>query len=152
MPICFSTIGARHDENITAHTGTVSNAPADFSPDGTRLLFTSTRIASSRHCAATISRPVATSPIYEVDWDIVAAAYSKRRTISHVYVNEDSRFAARVLEPPRSQPVALDGIPQGLVRGISISRDDAALAFYASDGSVPERAVCRNRSPARRSG
>ena len=27
--------------NITAHTGTVSNAPADFSPDGTRLLFTS---------------------------------------------------------------------------------------------------------------
>ena len=29
-------------------------------------------------------------------------------------------------------------MPHGTVRGISISRDDAAFAFYASDGSVPD--------------
>ena len=54
-----------------------------------------------------------------------------------MYMNEDSRFAARVLDAATLQPVAINGMPQGLVRGISISRDDAALAFYASDGSVP---------------
>ena len=123
--------------NITAHTGTVSNAPEDFSPDGTRLLFTSD---ADREFAALRSYDTATgrtSPFYQVDWDIVAAAYSRGGRYLIVYVNEDSRFAARVLDAATLQPVAINGIPQGLVRGVSISRDDAALAFYASDGSVP---------------
>ncbi len=123
--------------NITAHTGTVSNAPADFSPDGTRLLFTSD---ADREFAALRSYDTATgrtSPFYQVDWDIVAAGYSRGGRYLIVYVNEDSRFAARVLDAATLQPVAINGMPQGLVRGVSISRDDAALAFYASDGSVP---------------
>ena len=124
--------------NITAHTGTVSNAPAAFSPDSTRLLFTSD---ADREFAALRSYDTgtgSTSPFYRDDWDIVAAGYSRGGRYLIVYVNEDSRFAARVLDAATLQPVAIDGMPQGLVRGVSISRDDAALAFYASDGSVPD--------------
>ena len=42
-----------------------------------------------------------------------------------------------MLDAATLAPVALAGMPQGLVRGISIARNDSAYSFYASDGSVP---------------
>jgi dipeptidyl aminopeptidase/acylaminoacyl peptidase len=124
-------------KNVTAHAGSVNNTPADFSPDGTRLIFTSD---ADREFAALRSFDTATgatTPFYQDDWDILSAGYSKAGRYLTVYVNEDSRFAARVLDAGTLQPVAITGMPKGLVRGVSISRDDAALAFYATDGSVP---------------
>ncbi|MBA3342249.1 MAG: S9 family peptidase [Gemmatimonadaceae bacterium] len=123
--------------NITAHTGSVSNAPADFSPDGSKLLFVSD---SGGEFASLRAFDLATggkSTIYEQNWDILGANYSKGGKHLVVYVNDDSRFAARVLDAMTLKPVALTGMPTGLVRGVSISPDDAALAFYASDGSAP---------------
>jgi dipeptidyl aminopeptidase/acylaminoacyl peptidase len=35
-------------------------------------------------------------------------------------------------------PTPLTGMPEGLVRGVSIAPDDSALAFYATSGSTPE--------------
>jgi len=124
--------------NITAHSGTVSNAPADFSPDGTKLLFVSD---SGREFTSLRSYDIASgakAPVYEQDWDVLGAAYSRGGKYLTVYVNEDSRFAARVLDAVTLAPVALTGMPGGLVRGVSIARNDSAFAFYASDGSVPD--------------
>ena len=72
-----------------------------------------------------------------------------------VYVNEDSRYSARLLDATTFKPIALTGMPPGTVRGVSVSADDAALAFYSSDGSVPndlyepESAPRPSDSPAR---
>jgi dipeptidyl aminopeptidase/acylaminoacyl peptidase len=124
-------------KNITTHTGTVNNSPADFSPDGSRLLFVSD---SGREFAALRSYDLptgATSTVYEQDWDVMGAGYSDGGKYLVVYVNEDSRGAARVLDATSLQPVSLPDMPDGLVRGISISPDDSSFAFYASDGSVP---------------
>ena len=129
---------AKSTKNITAHTGAVNNAPADFSPDGTKLLFVSD---SGREFAALRSYDLATgakAPAYEQDWDVLGAEYSKGGKYLTVYVNEDSRFAARLLDAATFEPVALPGMPEGLVRGVAVSRNDSAFAFYASDGSVPD--------------
>jgi dipeptidyl aminopeptidase/acylaminoacyl peptidase len=123
---------------ITAHTGTVSHTPADFFVDGSKLLFASDR---GREFAALFSYDIAsgtTAPVYEQNWDILGAEYSKTGKYLTVYVNEDSRYSGRVLDAATFAPVPLTGMPQGTVRGISVSRDDAAFAFYASDGSVPD--------------
>ncbi len=77
-------------------------------------------------------------PVYEQNWDILGADYSKTGKYLTVYVNEDSRFSGRVLDAATLAPVPLTGMPQGTVRGISVSRDDAAIAYYSSDGSVPD--------------
>jgi len=56
-------------KNITVHTGTVSNTPADFSVDGAKLLFASDR---GREFAALFSYDIAsgaTVPVYEQNWD-----------------------------------------------------------------------------------
>jgi dipeptidyl aminopeptidase/acylaminoacyl peptidase len=123
---------------ITAHTGTVSNTPADFSVDGSKLLFASNR---GREFAALFSYDIAsgaTVPVYEQNWDVLGAEFSKTGKYLTVYVNDDSRYSGRVLDAATFAPVQLAGMPQGSVRGISVSRDDAAFAFYASDGSVPD--------------
>jgi dipeptidyl aminopeptidase/acylaminoacyl peptidase len=124
-------------KNVTAHSGNVANAPADFSPDGSALLFTSD---AGREFASLRRFDIATgttTPVYEVDWDVMGANYSKGGKHLIVYVNEDSRYAGRVLDASTFKPAAMTGMPGGLIRGLSIARDDSALAFYATDGSVP---------------
>jgi Tol biopolymer transport system component len=124
--------------NITQHTGTVNNRPADFSPNGSKLLFISDE---GREFGSLRSYDLATGakmPVYEENWDILGAAYSKLGRYLTVYVNEDSRFTARVLAAATRSAVDLTGMPQGLVRGLRTSRDDSAFAFYATDGSVPD--------------
>ena len=131
-------------KNITEHTGTVNNSPADFSPDGSKLLFVSD---SGREFAALRSYDLATeakATVYEQPWDVLDAEYSKGGKYLTVYVNEDSRYVARVLDPTTFSVVTLRDMPAGVVRGVSISRDDASLAFYATDGSVPDELYVRS--------
>ena len=131
-------------KNITEHTGTVNNSPADFSPDGTKLLFVSD---SGGEFAALRSYDLATgakTTVYEQPWDVLGAEYSKGGKYLTVYVNEDSRYVARVLDPATFTAVSLREMPTGVVRGVSISPNDASLAFYASDGSVPDELYVRS--------
>jgi dipeptidyl aminopeptidase/acylaminoacyl peptidase len=125
-------------KNITAHTGSVNNSPADFSPDGSQLLFVSDggrEFASlRRHDIATAAQ----APVYEPTWDVEGASYSKAGKYLTVYVNEDSRSHALVLDAATLTPTPLTGMPEGVVSGVRISPDDSALAFYATSGSTPE--------------
>lgn len=124
--------------NITKHTGTVNNSPADFTPDSRKLLFVSD---SGREFASLWSYDVTDgkkAPVYEQNWDIAGANYSKSGKYLVVGVNEDSKFASRVLDAKTLQPIPVTGMPTGLVRGVSIAPNDSLLAFYASDGSVPD--------------
>jgi dipeptidyl aminopeptidase/acylaminoacyl peptidase len=124
--------------NITKHTGTMNNAPADFTPDGTKLLFVSD---SGREFASLRSYDLANgskAPVYEQSWDIVGASYSKSGKFLVVGVNDDATFVSRVLDAKTLEPVPLTGLPKGLVRGISFAPNDSLFAFYASDGSVPD--------------
>ncbi|HJR63108.1 MAG TPA: alpha/beta fold hydrolase [Gemmatimonadaceae bacterium] len=125
-------------KNITEHTGVVNNSPETFTPDGTKLLFVSD---SGREFASLRSYDLASgakAPVYEQNWDVIGASYSKGGKYLTVYVNEDSRFMARVLDASTLTPVQMEGMPNGVVRGMSISRNDSAFAFYSTDGSVPD--------------
>ena len=96
---------------------------------------------SGREFAALQSHDIASgrrATILELDWDILGAGYSKGGKYLVVGVNEDARPDARLLDAATLKPVKLAGMPPGLVRGIKISRDEAAIAFYASDGSAPD--------------
>jgi dipeptidyl aminopeptidase/acylaminoacyl peptidase len=125
-------------KKITQHTGTVNNLPADFSPDGSQLLFISD---AGREFASLRSHNLTTgvqTAVYEPDWDVQGATYSKGGKYLTVYVNEDSRAQVRILNASTYAPVSLTGMPQGLVRDVTVAPDDSAFAFYASDGSAPE--------------
>jgi dipeptidyl aminopeptidase/acylaminoacyl peptidase len=129
---------SRTTTHITKHTGDINYSPQDFAPDGSKLLITSD---SGREFAELQAHDIATgkrSTVYELKWDIVGAGYSKGGKYLIVYVNEDSRYDARLFDAATMKPVELSGMPSGLVRGIKLSRDESTIAFYASDGSVPD--------------
>ncbi len=124
--------------NVTPHSGAVNNMPADFSPDGTRLLYTSNE---GREFASLRSIGVAdgsATTVYHENWDVVGASYSKSGKYLNIEVNEDARTAVRVLEAVTFAPAHLAQLPAGSIRAFAISRDDSAFAFYATDGSVPD--------------
>lgn len=124
--------------HITPHTGDINYSPQDFSPDGSRLLITSD---SGREFTALEAHDLATgqrSTLYQLPWDIVGAEYSRGGKYLTIYVNEDSRFDARLFDAATMKPVELPGMPTGVVRGIRLSRDEGTMAFYASDGSAPD--------------
>jgi len=128
---------ANTTRNITAHSGEVNNAPADFSPDASKLLYVSDDGGEFASLRAYDIASGAKSVAYAQSWDVLGADYSKGGRYLTVYVNEDSRSVARLLDAATLKPVVLPGMPTGLVRGVSVSNNDAAFAFYATDGSTP---------------
>jgi dipeptidyl aminopeptidase/acylaminoacyl peptidase len=123
---------------ITQHTGQVNYSPQEFTPDGKGLLITSD---SGREFAALQSHDIVSgrrTTVYALSWDVLDAGYSKSGKYLIVGVNEDSRPDARLLDAATMKPVELPGMPPGLVRGIELSDDESAIAFYASDGSAPD--------------
>ncbi|HEX2444525.1 MAG TPA: S9 family peptidase [Vicinamibacterales bacterium] len=124
-------------KNITEHTGTVNNTPAEFSPDGSKLLFISDEGREFNSLRSYDAASGAKTTVYEQPWDILGAEYSKQGKYLIVYVNEDSRYYARVLDAGTLREVTLPNMPSGVVRGVTMPNDESSIAFYASDGSVP---------------
>ena len=124
--------------NITAHEGSVSNSPTDFTPDGSALLFVSDE---GREFASLRRYDIATgevSTVLESEWDVAGAGYSRSGDYLFVATNEEARFLTRLYDADTMREVRLRGIPDGIVNGLRLSRDDRYLAFYNSDGSTPE--------------
>ncbi len=125
-------------KNLTAHEGKVSNSPADFSPDGTKLLLVSD---AGREFASLRSYDLATGeqkPVFEPAWDVWGAYYSRSGRHLVVWINEDAAGTSRLFDASTLREIALPGLPQGVVRGLTLSRDDRRIALYASDGSTPD--------------
>jgi protease II len=123
--------------HITPHSGAVSYAPADFTPDGARLLFTSD---SGREFASLRSYDIAAgaeTTVYEEPWTVLSARYSKSGQYLVVAVNEDSRITVRLLDARSFRSRSLGAMPDGLRQGLRLSSDDGTIALYATDGSVP---------------
>ncbi len=124
--------------NITEHTGSVANAPADFTPDGSALLYVSDQ---NQEFAALYRYVIATgekTPILAPNWDIAGASYTKSGDYLRVSVNEEARILTQVYHAESLEPVELRGLPDGLVRAMQFSPDDSYIAFYATNGSTPD--------------
>jgi dipeptidyl aminopeptidase/acylaminoacyl peptidase len=129
---------SRTTTHITKHTGNINYSPEVFAPDNSKLLMTSD---SGGEFATLQSHDIATdkrSTLFALPWDILGAGYSKAGKYLVVYVNQDGRPDARLFEAATMKPVQLTGMPSGVIRGTRLSRDESAIAFYASDGSVPD--------------
>ncbi|MGH7460979.1 MAG: prolyl oligopeptidase family serine peptidase, partial [Longimicrobiales bacterium] len=123
---------------LTKHEGNVSYSPATFTPDGSALLITADE---GREFAALWRLDLATgnkSTLLTPDWDVLGANYSRSGKYLSVTINEEAKVLNRVYDAATLAPVSMPDMPPGLVRGLTISRDDNQFAFYNTDGSVPD--------------
>jgi len=124
--------------NVTAHKGMVNNRPADFSPDSARLLYTSDDGGEFKSLRALNLADGASSVVYQEQWDVAGAGYSKSGKYLIVSVDDDSRSVYRALDAATLKPAAITLLPAGSIHALTIARDDSAVAFYATDGSAPD--------------
>jgi len=124
--------------NVTPHKGAVNNTPADFSPDGSRLLYTSDDGGEFASLRALTLADGASTVVYQEPWDVAAASYSKSGKYLVLAVDDDSRPVYRVLDASTLKPAAITLLPPWSIHALTIARDDSAVAFYATDGSVPD--------------
>ena len=124
--------------HLTPHEGSIKYAPEDFTPDGSALLLTADEgrefAALWRHVLADGARTIVLAP----DWDVVGASYSRSGRYLVVTTNEEARLAGRMYDAATMAEVRLPGLPPGLVRGLTLSRDDSRYRFYNTDGSTPD--------------
>ena len=124
--------------HLTPHEGAIAFTPQDFTPDGTALLFTSDEgrefAALWRYDIASGAKTALLSPA----WDVVGAGYSRSGRYLTVWINEEARIVSRVYDAATMAEVPMSGLPTGLVRGLTFSRDDSVVAFYNTDGSTPD--------------
>jgi dipeptidyl aminopeptidase/acylaminoacyl peptidase len=123
---------------LTKHEGEISYSPATFTPDGTALLLTADE---GREFAALWRLDLATgtkTAILTPDWDVLGADYTRSGKYLVVAINEEARVLNRVYDATTMAEVPMPGMPAGLVRGLTISRDDSRYRFYNTDGSTPD--------------
>ncbi len=124
--------------HLTPHEGAAQYFTAQFSPDGAKLLFVTDEggefLHLVEHDLATGERTVVEQP----DWDVSFAYFSKQGRYLVVGINNDARTELRIHDTATGEPLTLAGAPaDSIIDGVSISRDETRLAYYASSSRVP---------------
>jgi dipeptidyl aminopeptidase/acylaminoacyl peptidase len=125
---------ARH---ITPHTGEATYYPATFDPASTYFYYLTndgsefTRVRRYSLAAGTHE------DVEKADWDIASFEFSERGTYRLTRVNEDGRYALRIVETASGKPVALPKLPDGSVTGGSFSRSEKRLSFTLNGDRSP---------------
>ena len=124
-------------ELLTAHEGDVLHRALGFSPDGTSLLMTSDE---GREFSALFSLDLESrerTPLVETDWDVSFAGYSHNGTYLGVGINNDARTEIRLYEAATMERLELPEVPNAGISGLSLSRDETMMAFYATSSKQP---------------
>jgi len=127
----------RQLRDLTTHHGEVVNAPADFSPDGKSLYFTTDEGGEFAHL---VRYELATGKRVEVlhpDWDVTDASFSRDGRFLVVSINRDAATEVRLFEEPGMRPVELPALPDADITGLRFSRDGKHLAFFAESSRSP---------------
>jgi dipeptidyl aminopeptidase/acylaminoacyl peptidase len=124
-------------KNITAHTGSVANAPVAFTADHGSLLFVTD---AGREFAYLARYDLATgqkSDVLKPDWDVAGAGLSKTGRYLSVSINNDGRTELKLFEAATMRPVELPPMSDANMTGLLFSRDERRIAFYVNDSRTP---------------
>ena len=123
--------------HVTPHEGDVSSSPSDFSPDGSHLLYTTNEHGEFQQLWQFDLQSRERSPVVEADWDVWYGSYSESGQLMVVGINNDARTELRIYDRETMEPLTLPEVPNADVTGVTFSRDESLMAFYASSSQNP---------------
>ncbi|MBB5014172.1 S9 family peptidase [Rehaibacterium terrae] len=123
--------------HLSPHQGAAQFAIQDFAPDGSHLLYTSNDgseffrlrrydLASGEHADVQVE-----------DWDIVYSHYSHNGRYRIAAINEDGSTSVRLYDAASGERLPLPALPAGEIRGATLARSEARLAFYLNGDRQP---------------
>jgi dipeptidyl aminopeptidase/acylaminoacyl peptidase len=135
--IYLYNVDTKEMKHITRHEGEVDNLPQAFDPASKYLYFLSDADTEFKHIAryelATGKRDV----FEKAPWDILAVSFSHGGKYRVVVLDDDARTRVKVTELATNKPVELPKLPEGDIRGVTISDSEKLMAFYHNGPRSP---------------
>lgn len=124
-------------ELLTEHEGEIVHSPQTFSPDGGSFLFLTDKDNEFKYLVKQDLQSGQREVIAQPDWDVWYAYYSKKGKYLIVGINNDARTELRVYDGQTLQQMNVSAFPKAEISGVTISRDESQMAFYASSANMP---------------
>lgn len=121
---------------LTEHEGNENNAPAAFTAGGALLLQTD-RDSEFRHLVRVDLESNERSVVFQPEWNVMYAYYSRGGQYLVAGVNNDARTVLHLFNAADMSKASLPTMPQGDLTGVNFSADDAQMALYVGDSRTP---------------
>ncbi|HYO83236.1 MAG TPA: hypothetical protein VES20_17660 [Bryobacteraceae bacterium] len=127
----------KQTKNITAHTGNIENAGAEFDPSSRYLYYLSNDghefLYVARYELSTGKKDI----VDKADWDIVFCTFSQNGKYRVIGKNVDARTQVTIYDHATGKPVKLPPVPEGEIRTPTFSHSESKLAFYVNADRLP---------------
>lgn len=125
-----------------ASAESIMHQPADFTPDGSALLFLSNAGGEFDRLRSFVLGELPEGVknhqvVEEADWDIVGSGFSRNGRYRVTSINADARTVLRVHETGTGQMLDLPDVPRGDITGVNFSRDGSRMSFVVNGDTSP---------------
>ena len=122
---------------VTAHEGNVAHATYDFTPDESKLVYSTNEHGEFNQAWTRDLVSGETAPLIQADWDVSFVFYSPSGNYRVHAVNNDGLTDLFVTNTASGEVVALNGVPEGELSQIRFSRDETKIAFGVNTDTSP---------------
>jgi dipeptidyl aminopeptidase/acylaminoacyl peptidase len=127
----------KQTKNLTAHTGEVSNSPANFSPDSKYLYYLTNEGSEFQYLSRYELATGRKETVERAPWDIWGTSFSRNGKYRVTVINEDARTVVKLYETKTGRLVPLPKLPGGDITGVQISPSETKMAFYLNGDRSP---------------
>lgn len=121
---------------ITAHQGNVNFGVHEFSPDGSKLIYSTDEAGEWNQAWTYDLASGAKRPLIAADWDVMYVSHSPSGRYRVSAVNADASTQLSIVDKD-GRAIELKGVPQGDVGGVRFNRDETMVAFTVASDTSP---------------
>lgn len=122
---------------VTAHEGNVAHSTYDFTPDETKLVYSTNEFGEFNQAWTHDLETGEKAPLIEADWDVSFVFYSPSGAYRVHAINADGLTDLSILNTQSGEKVVLNGVPEGELGQIRFSRDESKIAFGVNTDTSP---------------
>ncbi len=122
---------------VTAHEGDIAYGAYDFTPDETKLVFSTNEFGEFNQAWTHDLASGEKAPLIEADWDVSFVFYSPSGRYQVSAVNADGLTDLSILDTGSGEAVTIPDIPEGELGQIRFSRDESQIAFGLNTDTSP---------------
>ena len=122
---------------ITEHEGNVAHATYDFTPDESKLVYSTNEFGEFNQAWTHDLETGEKAPLIEADWDVSYVFYSPSGKYQVHAINADGLTDLTMTDTQSGEAVVLNGVPEGELGQIRFSRDESKIAFGLNTDTSP---------------
>lgn len=114
-----------------------ANSPADYSPDGKTLYYTTDDGGEFAQLMAYNIAEKISEKVLSKNWDIMGSYFTENGTYRVTYINEDAKNVIEVMDVATEENIELPDFENMDITSVAFSRDENTMRFYAGGSHTP---------------